>query len=385
VTTFVAIEAEADASTLEQESIALLESAFAGWTPAAGGLDVWLIKAFSRIGASIFDQATLVSTGAFKKFGESVVNVPPIQAAPATAESKWTMVDNAGYTVPAGTQVAIEKDGQTSLGFISTEAVEIAPGATTGTISLAAVEPGEEGNGLSADPKLIDALAYVSKIELEGVTANGVDEEPEDAYLNRLVETLQLLSLSLIVGRDFEIDARAVAGIARAKCLEAYNASESKEEALCVSVYPVDDAGAKLSAGIKEALQERQEAKVPSGVLVFVADPTYTKIKVKTKIVVETGFDSATAIAAVKARLEEYLAPANWGIPSQGDASTSGGWINQTKVYRFELVSEVDRVGGVDRVATLELVKEGGSLGTADITLEGVVPLTEAGSITVEV
>jgi hypothetical protein len=294
------------------------------------------------------------------------------------------MVDNAGYTVPAGTQVAIEKDGQTSLGFITTEAVEIAPGSTTATIPLAAVEAGEEGNSLSADPKLIDALAYVLSIELEGETANGVNEELEDQYLNRLVETLQLLSLSLIVGRDFEIDARAVAGIARAKAIEGYNAESSTESPLAVSVYGVDASGAKLGAEIKAALKARQEAKVPDGAVVFVADPAFQKIKVKVQFKVLPGFDSATVVAAVKARLNEYLAASKWGVPNSGDASTSGGWENKTTVYRFELVSEVDRVGGVDRVSLLELAKESSSFGTADVTMTGKVTLTEPGALTVE-
>lgn len=380
---FIAIEAEADATTLEQEVVEALQAQFEGWEPAEGNLETWLIKAFARIGASVFDQATLMSKAAFKRFGEAVVNVPPIQAAPATVESVWTMIDKAGYTIPAGTQVSIAAAGDVSIGFATVEEVTIAPESTTATILLQAIEPGEEGNSLTANPNLIDALSFVDSITLEGVTSGGVDEEEEDAYLNRLVEELQLLSLSLIVGRDFEIDARAVAGIARAKCLEAYNAETGKEAALCVSVYPVDENGAKLSAGVKEALQERQQAKVPSGVLVFVADPAYTKVKVKATITVLPGFDPATVVAAVQARLGEYLSPATWGVPAAGDASSSSGWDNKTTVYRFELVSEIDRVAGVDRVASLELAEEGKALGTADVALKGPVSLTEPGTLEV--
>ncbi len=380
------LESEADASSLEQRVIEALEAAFGEWTAAEGNLEVWLTKAFSRIGASVFDQAALLSTGAFKQFGEEIVNVPPIQAASATVGSTWTMVDNAGYTIPVGTQVNIASSGDESFGFEVVEEVVVEPGSTTteaGEVLLQAVIPGEAANGLTADPVLSDALAYVSAIELAGTTSGGVDEEEEDDYLDRLVEALQLLSLSLIVGADFEKDARAVAGIERAKAIEAYNADEAKEEPLCVSVYPVDANGAKLSSGVKEALQERQQAKVPSGVLVFAADPEYTKVKVTTQVAVLSGFDPEAVIAAVEARLAEYLDPSNWGIPTQGDTSTNSGWVNQTTVYRFELVSVVDRVGGVDRVVSLTLAKQASELGTADVALPGVVPLTEAGTISV--
>jgi hypothetical protein len=358
---FVAIEGEADATSLEQEVYEAIEAAFGDWTPAEGNLEVWLTKAFSRIGATIFDQASILSAAAFKRFGEAIAGVPPIQAAPATALTQWTMVDTAGYTIPAGTQVAIAATGDQSVGFKTAEDATIAPGGETTTIFIEAVEPGEEGNGLEGTPSLIDALAFVKSITVLAPTSGGVDEEDEDAYLNRLVETLQLLSLSLIIARDFEIDARAVAGIDRAKAIEAYNAAESKEEALAVSVFPVDADGAKLSAGVKEILQERQQAKVPSGVDVHVADPSYTPIIVVAKVSVDTGFDPATVTAAGESVLSAYLSPAEWGKPQSGDLSGSG-WTNQTTLYYNELISELDRAAGVGRVITLLV---GGGTGKA--------------------
>jgi hypothetical protein len=379
---FVTTNEEVNASVLEQEVNEAVEAALEGWESAEGDLLAWANKAFSRIGASVFDQAATMERGAFKRFGEAIVSVPPVQAAPATAESTWTMVDNAGYTIPAGTQVTIKAAGDEAVGFVTVGDVVVAPGSTTATVLLQAVEAGGGGNGLTADPELSDALAFVKGIVIVGTTANGVDEEEEDAYLYRLVETLRLLSLSLIVGRDFEIDARAVAGIARAKCIEAYNAEAAAEEALHVSVYPIDEDGLALSAPVKTALKERQEAKVPSGVKVHVADPTYTQVDATATIVVQPGFDPVTVIAAVEARLAEYFSPATWGLPTQGDSGS--GWENRTSVYRFELISEIDRVGGVERVASLKLAKHGESLTTAEeLKLAGVAPLTKAGTFAI--
>lgn len=371
-----------DAAALEQEVNETIEAGLEGWKPAEGDPITWANKALSRIGASIFDQASTSEAGLFKRFGEAIVSVPPVQAAPATVESIWTMVDKAGYTIPAGTQVTIAAAGDEAVGFVTIADVVVAPGSTTATVLLQAVEAGEAANGLTANPELQDALAFVDGIVLVGLTANGVDEEEEDAYLDRLVETLRLLSLSLIVGQDFEIDARAVAGIARAKCIEAYNAEAAAAEALHVSVYPIDEAGLALSAPVKTALKERQEGKVPSGVKVHVADPSYTQVDVTATIVVQAGFDPATVIAAVEARLSEYFSPAKWGIPTQGDSGS--GWENRTSVYRFELISEIDRVGGVERVATLKLAKHGEGLTTAEeLVLTGVAPLTKAGTFAI--
>ncbi len=380
---FVAIENEASAGAFEEETYELLEAAFEGWSPAKGGLLVWLAKAWSRIGATVVGQASEMSRAAFKRFGESLVAVPPIQAAPATAESTWTMVDKAGYTIPSGTQVTIEASGDQVFGFVTVGDEVVAPGADKATVLLQAIEPGEAANDLSADPVLRDSLAFVKAIELDEETSSGVDEEEEDAYLNRLVEELQTLSFSLVIGRDFETDARAVASIARAKCLTAYNIKDGKEEALAVSVVPIDSDGEASSAPIKEALEARQKAKLLSGINYYVGSPTYTSIKGKVVFEVEEGFDSATVKAAIESFWAEAFSPARWGLPTTGDSGSSG-WVNRTKAYRLKAIGEIERLGGVARVVTFEWAKGAGALGTSEeLTLEGVAPLTKAGSVAV--
>jgi hypothetical protein len=382
VSTFVAIEAEANVGTAEAEMFEAFEAAFAGWQPVEGAPLTWLVKAWARVGNQLVDQASAMSKAAFKRFGESIVSVPPIQAAPATAESTWTMIDKAGYTIPAGTQVGIEASGDSVVGFTTVGAVTVAPGAENATVLLQSVEAGVAANGLTADPLLIDSLSFVQAIELVGETADGVDEEEEDAYLNRLVEELQTLSLSLILSRDFEIDARAIAAIARAKCIEAYNIKEGKAEAGAVSVIPIDSAGEGSSAPTKEALEVRQKAKLLSGINYYVGAPAYTTFKGEVQIEVEAGFDPATVRAAVSAFWAENFSPAKWGLPTQGDSGS--GWINRTKAYRFKVIGQIERLGGVARVSTFKWAKNAEGLGTAEeITLEGVAPLTQAGAITV--
>ena len=378
---FVSPFEENDASIIEQQINEALAEKFEGWSPAEGSPTTWLIKAFARISSTVKDQASVTAAAVFKRFGETIARVPPILAAPATVGSTWTMVDNAGYTIPAGTQVTIAAAGDVVVGFETSEAVTVDPGDTTASVALRAIEPGEAANGLTADPHLRDALFFVDKVESDGTTANGVDEEEEDAYLNRLTEAMQLFSDSPIVPRDWEIDARADAGVARALCLPGYDAEkEEDEQPLTVTVVPVDEDGLALSAGAREKLQERQAAKTLSGVLNFVAVPTYTEIDVEVDVTVLAGFDAAAVVAAVEARLTAYLSPANWGLPTIG-ASTSVDWENQETVHLNELISEVDRVGGVGRVVTLKLAESGDPLAAADVALAGVAPLTEPGEI----
>lgn len=345
---------EVSAAELEQEINEGVEVALEGWEPAEGDQLTWANKGFSRLTAGVYDQAAKIERGAFKRFGEAIVSVPPVQAAAATVESTWTMVDAAGYTIPAGTQVTISASGDSAVGFITVENVVVAPEVTAATVLLQAIEAGEGGNDLSADPELSDSLAFVESISLEGTTSGGVGEESEDDYLNRLVEEMQTRSSSLILPRDFEIDARAVPGVARAKCIRNYDA-ETEEEgvALTQTIFPIDSDGQALGAPAKEELLERQVAKLLTDVNHHVADPIYNPIHVFSGIVPQTGFDPATVTAAVDSRQGEYFDPANWGLPTQGDSGS--GWEDRVIVFYNDVIAELDRVGGVDRVATLLL------------------------------
>jgi len=387
VSNFVEAVVDNDPQALEAQIMEVIEAQFEDLEWPEGALETWLVKAFARLASVNRQQAAQISKDAFKRFGESIVGVPPITPASAAVASTWTMADAAGYTIPAGTLVSIAAAGDEAFGFRTVGDVTVAPGDTAtaaGEVVLLAVEPGEAANGLSADPVLSDSLNFVDSIALNGVTANGADAEDEDAYLTRLTEQLQLLSLSLIVPRDFEIDARAVPGVFRAVCIPGYNgATKEADQPLCVSVAAIDENGAKLEAPAKAVLLARQAAKVPSGVENFVIDPDYTGIDVALKHTTFAGYDPAVVSATAKAALTAYLASANWGLPvGFGDPGNSAGWELLDAVYRNELIAIADRVPGLDRVVELKLAEEGDPLLTQEsVALAGVAPLTKPGTI----
>lgn len=351
-----------DPVTIKAEIVEQLEANVEGWEPHPGNLDMWLIEAKARLWLILLKQASTMGAAAFGNFGRTIANVPPILAAPATVTSTWTVIDEDGHTIEDGTEVKIPVPGGEPLGFVVVGDVTIAPGKTAtaaGEVLLQAIEPGVAGNELSGEATPISTVAFVDTITLVGKTSGGVDEEDEDTYLGRLTKKLQTLSLSLILPRDFEIDARDTASVARALCIPAYNAETEAEEALAMTVVPADAAGASSSAPVKAALKASQGAKLISGVKYFVADPTHTKVDVFPSIIVSAGFDPSTVKAAVKTRMAAYLASANWGIPASGEST---GWENRTKVYFNEAIVEADRVQGVDRVTSLLI---GGGTGKA--------------------
>lgn len=360
-----------DAGTLEQQVNEEIEASIEGWSPARAGLVKWVNKARSRIDALLLNQTASSSAAMFKKFGETMGRVPPILAAPASATSTWTAIDNAGYVIEAGTEVAIPVNGNESKPFVVLSPVEIPPGSTAtaaGEVLLQALAPGTASNELTGEPRPVtQKAAFVESIALAGETSGGVDEEDEDAYLNRLTEEMQLLSLSLIVARDFEIDARSYAGIARALCIPGYKADTKEANMpLCFTVFPLDTAGLAPSAPKREELQQGQAAQVPSGVLNFVDVPTYTTVDVAAVAIARAGFDPAAVKTPVAGRLADYLSPANFGAPTEGEAAA--GWVLKEKVYVNEVMSELDRVNGVERVVSVLLGVTGAAFTSAAAT-----------------
>ncbi|HEX5592016.1 MAG TPA: baseplate J/gp47 family protein [Solirubrobacterales bacterium] len=359
---------DVDARALEEAQVAAIQARFPDWEPNEGSPEWWDSKNTARVGAGLYDVASVMLPSAFQAFGETIVNVPRILAAPATVSSTWEAIDAAGpYTIPAKTQVDIV-EGDTSYGFRTVAEVTIPAGKTTtaaGEVLLEAVRPGAEYNGLSGTAVLRDGLAKLKPdgVTLAGVTANGVDEEDEDAYLTRLAEELQTLTMSAVKSRDYSILARRVAGVARAVTLDNYNPADGTfGNPLMVSVAVVDAAGAALSAPVKEAVEELLEDRSLEDVVTHVIDPTYTNVDVVVSVAVAPGYEVEAVAAAVEAHLAEYLSPGNWGLPKtvSADPGNSAGWEEQTIVYYNEIIAQVDRVAGVDRVQALWLGGSGG-------------------------
>ncbi len=217
---------ETDPEVLEQDANDYLITNIPDWTPYEGNLEVWMIKALARMTAETRDVAADVPLAIFRYFGKSLIGLPSIEASKATVASTWTVQDNAGYTIRAGTIAGIPRTGDELIAFEVVSDVIIPPGSTVtaaGAILLQAVDAGAAGSNLSGIPQLIDAIAWVTSIAMVGTTTGGVDAETDEAYISRLVSELQLLTPRPILARDFAVMARRIAGVARAVGLDGYD------------------------------------------------------------------------------------------------------------------------------------------------------------------
>lgn len=377
-----------DAARLEQAVFDGLAERFPGWEPAPGNLETVLVERLASIGADLADLAVDVPPEIFRGFGEKIIGLAPQLALSATVSSTWTMVDDAGYTIPAGTPVALQATGSDLVGFV-TQAEVIVPAGETATdpggVTLVAAVPGSAPNGLEdLDVVVLDNLAFVESVDMVGEVTGGVDEEDPDAYLDRLADDLRTLAPRPILPEDFAILARNVTGVWRAVAIDGFDPGDSSTgNERMVAVAALDENGVGVGSTVRSAIDALLEGEREVNFVVNVIEPTVTQVKVSVTATALPGYDPADVDVAVETAIANYLSPARWGLDLSGQDPRA--WRNVTTVRRFELIALVDRVPGVDYITALTLAKQADSLGTSDVTLTGAAPIVSPGTISATV
>lgn len=382
MTNYIELPIETDAGALTQDAFDYLQTRIPGWLPSEGNLDVWLLEATAQIASEVRDVASAVPISIFKYFGQSLLGVPIIAAAPAQLLSTWTMRDTAGYTIPAGTLVGVRATDGTIYPFYVQAPVTVTAGSTvtaTGGVVLVASDPGVGLSGYTPAVdtlQLIDNLEYVSNVQGFGAVGGGVDEEAEDAYLSRLSAELQLLTPRPILPNDFAVLAQSIAGVARALAIDGYNPADSTSgNARMIALAVVDAAGNALSSGIKAQVDALLQGYREVTFVVNVIDPTKTTINVTSTVKCVAGFDLTDVDTRVTAAVTDYLQPYNWGLPLVGDTPL---WVQQTTVRYLDVANVIKDVQGVWYIVSLTV-----NAGTADVGISGVAPLTQPGTINI--
>jgi uncharacterized phage protein gp47/JayE len=377
---FVNLDLPSDPEQLREQMFDTIRSRWPDWEPADGNLETWMVDAFARLGSEVIDLVQRAGEEIFKEFGTDIMQLPPETELHATGQSTWTMIDNAGYTIFAGTEVGIPASGNDLVAFEVVSDVTVPPGSTvtgTGEVSLRAVIGGTDANELDATPVLISAFDYVDTIVLEDPTSGGQDEEDPADYIERLRDELELLTPTPILPEEFAVLALRVPGVYRAVCVDGWNpTAPSTGNDRYAGLVCLDENGDDVDAGVKTAVEEYLDALREVNFVVDVGAPTVTAIDVTTTVRCYETFEPADVDAAVTAALEEFFSPLRWGTPSVGSPDTD--WVNTDEVRFLEVAACINNVAGVNYIESLTVEGAG-----VDVALSGVVPLTNAGTIAV--
>lgn len=384
---YVVIPIPVDAEDIVQEAVSALQVAFPGWTPNPSALDAAILLTWGTESAQLRELATNVPDSIFRFYGATLMGLPPVDATPAEATTTWTVLDDAGYTIPAGTQVSLPTSTGDRVAFSTTADVAIPPGSTTATpVSIFAMIDGLAGSGLGTVGGVVqleDPLAFVSSISQLEVTTGGLDAEDDSTYLNRLTEELTLQSPRLILPSDFAIYAQQTPDVWRCLALDGYNPGDGTySNPRMITLCPIDIDGVESGSGTQTAVLAAAEALREVNFLVYVIGPTSNPIDVAYSVQSRPGVDPTGLEADCDAALETFLSPANWGQDevTVGDVSPRT-WTIVTIVRYLDLATILHNVAGVEYVVSLTLCAHGGSPGTADVDLTGAAPLTAAGTI----
>jgi hypothetical protein len=385
MSSYIPVPIDTEAVDLADDSFEYLASKVPGWSPSPGNLEAWLIESQSQIAAELRALVALVPDSIFAYFGASILGLPPYAATQATALTTWVAVDAAGYTIEAGTVIAITPPSSaTGYAFAVDADVVIPAGQTTAYgVAARALESGSAASGLTGAVAVIDPLTFIDNVTLDAPTSGGQDAETSDEYLSRLSALLTLLSPRPILPQDFAVLAqRTVPEVARAVAIDLYNPGPPVDANCprCVSVAVVDIDGNAVAPTVKAQVDELLQSQREVNFLVFVVDPTYTTIDVSFDVNSYPSYDPLDVAARIVAALEQYLSPTSWGVPPYGDSS-SRSWINATKVRYLEVAEQINRVDGVHFINTLAIRAAGGAFGQNDVALTGVAPLVHPGAI----
>lgn len=221
---YIGLPVETDPDAIALAMIQDLMALIPGYDPKDGHLSVWIYLAVARVASAMNALASSAAETIFEYYGKNMLQLSPIAAVRASVFTTWTMNNDAGYTVDAGTFVGIRISGDVLVPFTVLNTFTVPPGSTVQTlVEIAAVTAGEEANDLPAGPvEPIDNLEFVSTIVSVADTSGGVDPESSDDYRDRLVAELKLLSPRPILAEDFAVMARRVAGVYRSVGLSGY-------------------------------------------------------------------------------------------------------------------------------------------------------------------
>lgn len=217
-----------DPDEIAEIGLDYLEDAVPGWTRERADPAFQMIMTTARVIAEARDTASDVPPAIFRYQGEWLVGLPPVDAASAQTTATIVMVDNAGYTIDAGTPFEILTAGDESFVFLTSDAVTVLPGATTtatGEVGLVAETAGEDSSGLpdTSTIRSVDTITFIDSVTLEEDTSGGVAAETDDEYLARLVEEFRLFTPRPILPSDFAVLARRVLGVERALPLNLFS------------------------------------------------------------------------------------------------------------------------------------------------------------------
>lgn len=374
-------------SEILAEMFADYQARLPGWVPNPGAPEVVMMEVVALRHAVRLDVDAQVLAAIFTYFGSTLAGVPFNPALPATVQATIEVKpEYAGeeHVLEAGFRVSLEgPEGPVT--FVTPADLTLAIGEESAVITLAALEPGTAGNGLSGAVTLLDTRDWLEAIVLSGETGNGQDEEEEAAYLNRLAAKERRDSPTIITAPDAQEAILELPGVGRCLILDNYVpkiGGEAAKEGVpgAFTAVLTDETGANVSAETKAAALALVNNERLLDLTGYIIDPTRTNTTVTFGFNLLPGWEAAAVKAAAEAAVRAYLSAATWGL-IPGPAGVDD-WEDELLVRYSELYTAINNVEGVNHVLKVEI--NGSKDKNLALTGPGALPTIVAVTGTVE-
>jgi hypothetical protein len=261
---YISLPVSANPNTWIQQAFADIQAQISGWVPREGELDVIVIEEAAQMMSVSAQVAAQAAVMIFCYYGV-LVGVLPILGTAATVPGLFTMTDDAGYTIQAGTVIAYPLSGNQVILFTVQAQVNIAPGSTTGTCLLVCTTVGSFPNGLAAATCAMNqTFAQVASIATTAAVSGGVDPDTQTSYINRLSNELQLLAPRPILASDYAAMAPNVTGVYRALAIDGLNPGRTITDAVLNSTTTITSATADFTTDADVGRSVGGNADIPS-------------------------------------------------------------------------------------------------------------------------
>ena len=179
-----------------------MQAAYPGYNPATTNPEYVQASIFASQFADIANLTSAGSTELFRQYGQKLIGLAMQNGTQAAAVATVTAIDTLGHTLPAGTQLTLTLNG-TLLAFQTQATLTIPASSSTGTVTVVAGQAGAAFNGATNPCALVSQITWVSGVTVAAPASGGADQETDDAYVNRLANTMTTLAQRPITAQDY--------------------------------------------------------------------------------------------------------------------------------------------------------------------------------------
>jgi hypothetical protein len=351
------------------------------WRPIPYSIESRVVAALAGEFATGLQLITSVTSAITAAQGR-LARIDQQVALPATSTVTITAADDRGYTLSAGAGLQGSAADGTLVPLDLAEDAVIAQGqvSVSGVQVQVAIE-GEVGNGITGTLMPDDAVVWLDSVVLDEPTSQGIDEEDDDDYADKLARRFPLLADAQIYPDNIEQLVRDLPGVGRVCVLNLIDpAAPDEDSAGHITVCPANDVdGGAVSLGTRDAVALLLARVRVLNNVNHIEDPTLNPLTVALTV---AAWPDKLDAAADQARGEilGWLSPLTWGMPQyDGDGSE---WRLTRHVRIAELVAKVCRA---DAVAYPDLASIRINGGTTDVEMTGLVPLPSITADDIEV